>query len=280
MCILGDDIGNYGTKVSTGHTFLSKVSKTGGLLNSKPFTVNGETLYIGEGSWDTEYRKVKKQHIKTFFLYSIAISTNDYNNKVVVGLPLSQYKQDRDELKNILLQQRIHTVEVNGAVKKYFVEDVDVYPEGVSTENGVHVDIGGRTTDACMVENMNVLDPISLPYGTLNLYMGYINSINSKYGLDLKIDSAEGIIKNGLRIDGNEVDTSFAMGTFKEFVESLINQLQIAYSLKAKDIIITGGGGQLLFRPLKNRVPQAQLSDDPILGNAKNFKRRGEQLWL
>jgi len=278
--IIGIDIGNYATKTSEMVKFDSKATNNS-LLGKNPFEAEGNIYYIGEGSYDTEYRKVKKKYLRIMFLYALALSTSDINNKVVVGLPISQYKADREEMKQLLLNPRMNVVSLNGIQRKLYIEDVEVYPEGlISVEDGILVDIGGRTTEVALVENLKVTSSFSIPEGTLNLYSDFVNLINSRYGLDMKQSDAERIIKHGLKIDGMDADVTFAQEAFRAFVENLVSQIQVKYPVKTLPVTILGGGGQLLFGPIKRRIPNAILAETPVFANAIHFKKVGEAKWL
>ena len=283
--IIGLDLGNYSTKTSEGINFLSKVSKVSNILNNSITlqTPNG-TYYIEEGDFDTEYRKVNKQYIKETFLAAIALSSNDINNQLIVGLPLSQYKEDKDKLKQILLSDRIQTISLNNKERKLILEDIEVYPEGAGALigkdfTGVICDIGGLTTDVAILENNKIKKPYSLSTGTLNLYSDFIKIINSKYSLNLKSEDANRILKNGLKIYGEQKDISSAMEVFKIYVENIVRELQVSYSIKTLDIMLIGGGSELLFKAFKNRIPQAQLISNSIFANSNGFKTIGKKLW-
>lgn len=284
--ILGVDIGHYSTKSSNGSNIVSKVSKVSNILNNSTNLITSTgTYFIEEGEFDTEYRKIKKEYIKELFLTSILLSSNEMTNSIVVGLPLSQYKEDKDKLKEILLKERMHRVIINGNERKLIIEDVEVYPEGIGSlvgrdYEGVIVDIGGLTTDIALLENNKVKKPYSLPIGTLNLYADFIKVINSKYSLDLTSEDAPRILKNGLKIYGEQKEIAFALDIFKSYVENIVRELQVSYSIKTLDIILIGGGADLLFKPFKNRIPNAQLIDNAIFSNANGFKEWGKELWL
>jgi len=282
--IIGVDLGNYLLKSSNGFNVPSKVTSFGNIINSESVNINGKDLYFGEGDFDTEYRKINKKYIKEMFLYALYESTHDIKNKAVVGLPISQYKTDKDELKQILLSQRINQIEGNTLI----IEDVEVYPEGVAAIynkdfEGVIIDIGGRTTDIALITENNgvkkINDPYSLPYGTLNLYSDFIKLINSTHSLDLKAEDAERILKNGLKVYGQQIDVTFAMAVFKQYVEKLVSVLQVDYSIKTHDVLLIGGGSQMLFKPFKKRVQQAEIIQEPLFANAQGFQKVGEQLW-
>lgn len=277
--ILGIDIGNYATKTSNLVKFDSKCTNNS-LLGKNPFVTDSGTYYVGEGSYDTEYRKVKKKHLRTMFFYALALSTDEINNRCVVGLPISQYKKDRDEMKQLLLYPRMNVVTLGGIQRKLYLEDIEIYPEGlIGIDDGILVDIGGRTTEIALVENLKVTSFFSIPEGTLNLYSDFVNIINVRYGLDLKQSDAERIIKQGLKIDGMDVDVTFAHETFKSFVETFVSQIQVKYPVKTLPVSILGGGGQLLFGPIKKRIPNSTLANNPVFANALLFQKVGEAKW-
>jgi plasmid segregation protein ParM len=285
--ILGVDLGNYKTKTSREVIFLSKCARVANILNSTAITTDQGTFYIGDGSFDTEYRKVKKEYTKVLFLYAVAMSSSDPSNKVVAGLPLSQYKQDKDEFRGIL-SNRINDITINGAGRRIIIDDVAVYPEGVGAIigtdfEGIVIDIGGRTTDVCQVTDSDgikkVHNPHSLPKGTMNLYSDFVKVINARHGLDLLPDDTERILKNGLHIDGHPVDCAYANDVFRQYVDDLMGSLQVEYSLRTQDVMLVGGGAQLLFKPLSKRIPNARMMDNSIFANAKGFERVGVKLW-
>jgi len=282
---MGVDLGNYSTKTSESINILSKCSRQSNILNnSTTLQTSSGTFYIEEGEFDTEYRKVKKEYIKELFYTSILLSTNDIANSIVIGLPLSQFREDKDNLKQLLLKDRIQIINLNGKERKLILEDIEVYPEGVGaligTEfNGVIVDIGGRTTDVSILENNKVKKPYSISTGTLNLYSDFIKSINSKYSLDLKSEDAARILQYGLKIYGEQKEISFALDVFKAYIDSIVRELQVSYSIKTLDIMLVGGGSELLYKAFKNRIPQAQLIPNSIFANAEGFKKWGLSLW-
>lgn len=282
--ILGVDLGNFATKTSYGLIFPSKCSRTGNLLKSTFITTEEDTVYIGYGAHDTEYRKIRKEHLRTMFLYAAARAGKE-RIKVVVGLPLSQYREDKESLKALLLFKQTNDIEINGKPHRIIIEDVEVYPEGLaaiygSDYEGIVIDIGGRTTDCCEIIDGKASNPFSLPHGTLYLYSDFIKRLNALGGLDLKPDDADWILRKGLTIDGVPVDIAPALEVFKEFINNLIGQLQVEYSIHTRNILLIGGGCELLHKAIKNRLPAARIIPNPLFANAMGFLRVGESLWL
>ncbi len=270
--ILGVDLGNYYTKSSKGISFLSKVSFNGGIENKDFVTVDNKKIYLGEGEFDTEYRKAYRSNLIYLLQGAIERSTADKNNKVVVGLPLSQFKEDKDYLINRIMQSRL-------------VLDVEVVPEGVmvvpNNYEGILIDIGGRTTDICLIviegNKRRIKQAISLPLGIQNLENDFINSLNSMYGLDLKQEDSNRIITKGLFIYGERKKVN--MDSFKDFVENIVRRVQVDYSLKTNNVVLVGGGAEKLFTPFKNRIPQAYLVKEPFLANALAYEKYGREVF-
>lgn len=286
--IKGIDIGNSITKDEKGYNFASKVTSIENILGSRyKCELNGEIYYVGEGEYDTTYRKIEKDNYIKLLFAMLSISGALKNVQLMLGLPLSQYKNDKKILIDKVRENFLLQGSLNGVDKTFIIEDVEVYPEGIASlpdgYEGVLVDIGGLTTDCCMVTNINnrlkIEKPISLPIGTLNLYADFINLINNKLGLDLKDKDANRIIKNGLSIRGEKQNINFAINVFKEYLENLIRQLNLQYSLETNRVTFTGGGSLLLSKPISKRIPYAEIQDDALFSNAKGFYKEGCRLW-
>lgn len=270
--VLGVDLGNYYTKSSKGISFLSKVSFNGGIENKDFINVNNKKIYLGEGEFDTEYRKAYRENLVYLLQGAIEKSTTDKRNKVVVGLPLSQYKEDKEYLINRIIQSKL-------------VDDVEILPEGVmavpSNYEGILIDIGGRTTDICLLiiegNKRRIKQPISLPLGIQNLENDFINSINSTYGLDLKAEDSNRILTKGLFIYGERKKVN--LDSFKGFVENIVRRVQVDYSLKTNDVVLIGGGAEKLYTPFKNRIPQAYLVKNSFMANAIAYGEYAKEIF-
>lgn len=285
--ILGIDIGNSNTKSSKGVIFESKVSKVATLNNFNEMVWNGTKYFLGDGEFDTTYRKIDKTNYMELLLGSIALSTTERINDIVLGLPLSQYKADKETLKLNVMSNRDNFIEIDGVERHICINDIEVVPEGIFTVDkdfeGVIVDIGGGTTDCCLLENINgkrkIQNPYSDPIGIQKLYSNYVKVINSRYGLDLVPNDADRILKKGLKIDGEQVETRFAINVFKDFTERLVSRLQREYSLRTYDIALVGGGAKVLFKPIKSRIKNCNLIDDYLFGNALAYEEYGKGIW-
>ena len=282
------DIGNFATKDNRGNIFESRVSNIGNILGNKyEFKLNNEVYYLGEGSFDTEYRKVAKESYLKLLYGMLVLGGKERDVQLVLGLPIGQYKADKNNLIELIMSNCNLVGTVNGNERNYIIRDIEIFPEGLAAISndyeGIVVDIGGMTTDCSLtyVEGgkRKIENPISIPAGTLKLYSDLINHINSKYCLDLKISDARRIIQKGLKINGEKQDTSFIIDIFKTYLEDLIRKLKVDYSLNSNDICFTGGGSLELKRAILKRIPGAIISDESVFDNAKGFYKVGCRLW-
>lgn len=288
--ILGIDIGNATTCVSGEERELiidSKVSLNKSLSKCDCIEINGSKYYIGEGDFNTTYRKVDKKIYIPLLIAAIALVTDEVNNNIVLGLPISQYNEDKSLLINKVMANREYWVKLNDAEKHICINDIEVFPEGIFTAQddfeGVVVDVGGRTVDCAKLENRRgkrkITNPISLPVGTINLYNDFIKELNKTFLLDLNIDDAERILKNGLYINGELKNISKPKMAIEEFANNIINKLQIEYPLSTCAIHLTGGGASIIYESIKKSLGNVTLQQNGIMANARAFKELGYTIW-
>ena len=290
MNILGVDVGNATTVTNTGVIIDSKTSKIKPITSCNKLELDNEVVYVGEGEYDTTYRKLEKDTYLQLLYTAIALSTKSrtVSNQIVLGLPLSQYNEDREALIQKVLSNNDKWININDTERHIIIDDVEVFPEGVFTVDddyqGIVIDVGGRTTDCALIEvvrgKKKILDPISIPTGTINLYDKFIDSLNMELGLDLKLRDAERILESGLILDGTKVNIDFAKRFIEEYSENLYRQLQLKYSLKTNIVTLTGGGADLVYNHLESKLGQGLIKQrDSIKANAKNFYELGVSIF-
>lgn len=287
--IHGLDIGNGTCSSSDGILFDSKISDVEPPNKCHKLVIDNKTYWLGEGEYDTKYRKIDKENYINFLYGVLALSTDTVFNKIVLGLPLSQYKEDKKSLSYSVLKNNKKTVIIDGETKPLEITDVEVFPEGVVTMpdewNGVIVDIGGRTTDCAMVisngDRRKIINPISLPFGTINFESEVVKKLNNKYSLDLIPRDAERILKNGLLLDGEVIKDELIENMYKQFVDKLLSRLQVEYSLRTNYISLTGGGAITFGEEIKKQLGEKSVSiqENSIFANSQAFGELGESIW-
>ena len=285
--IIGCDMGSYNYKSSENVIFRSSVTKGNELLeNGIRVTYNNENYTVGleTGLKDVEINKAKRENIFILLYTLIALSSNDVENKIVVGLPIGQYQKQKNIYKDMILDNNFNEIIINNTKRVIRITDCMVFPEGLASItndfNGIILDIGGRTSDICLIRNKKVISPISIPKGTLNLYDKIINELNSQFSLDLELFDIQRILLNGLEIYGERKNINFIYDIINDFIKELIIKLKLEYSLSTNNLLVIGGGGKDLFKYIQKEVKNAILMEDSLFSNAYGFKRVGEAHWL
>ena len=75
MNILGVDVGNATTVTNTGVIIDSKTSKIKPITSCNKLEMDNEVVYVGEGEYDTTYRKLEKDTYLQLLYTAIALST-------------------------------------------------------------------------------------------------------------------------------------------------------------------------------------------------------------
>ena len=298
METIGIDLGNCNLKTSKKIIVPALITRVGNYLISTGYEINfnGELFIIGEGDYDTNLNKLSKENLLPMLCLAAGLSTKEEFIRVVLGLPINQYRSNKNKMLEIIEENKILNFKLNGLDRCICIEEASIFPEGVATYYSLDIekrkalvdkdliilDIGGRTTDIALLKagkKRSVAKSTSLDVGMINIYNDMINEINSLYTLGLNIEDAEGILKNGLEVDGEKQDTSFIKNIVKNNIEKVFKELNISYPVRTSPLIVTGGGGKSFFKSLKKRYPTAQLVEDNLFSNAIGYKRVGDKLW-
>lgn len=288
--ILGVDLGSFSVKTSEKVTFLSKISEIDNFTGDNKIIYNDKILFIGEGEFNTDWNKSKKQNTLPLLFTAIYRSTSDNINKVVIGLPINMYKKNKDDLKQLILNNRC--AKVNG--RELVISDIEVAPEGaaayynlspeqikkIGSNQLIIINIGGRTTDISVFEGNKIIDIQTIPVGMLNVYQNIIDYINTKYTQSFKLEESQDIIINGLLLDGEQKDITFITPILKNCFNSIYKELQLKFNINKGFILLTGGGSISLQQAFKNRLKNIIISNNCIFDDALGFKKIGESLWL
>ena len=214
----GIDVGNYSLKEFPNTNIKSLVTSEENILGSKlTLEYEGKSYYIGEGNFNTELNKTNKDNFLPLLLTGIALNSSEIFQQVVCGLPINQYKANKDALEHIVLNNRVKEIKLNGEPRKIIITDFKIYPEGVgayyslnTNDDVIVVDIGGRTTDIAYIVDKKLKTSSTIAVGTINIYKDIADILNAHYGLDLDILAAERILDKGyLELDGNGMDLGF-----------------------------------------------------------------------
>jgi plasmid segregation protein ParM len=288
VATLGIDIGNYNVKTSSGQIFNARYSTKQNLLETNlGLEIDGMNYDIGSGYFETKLNKAEKQNILPLLYTAILRSTNYSLVNIVLGLPIAQYKQNKDNLKSIITASRMASLRYKGEKKIIIIENIEIFPEGAGAyysledkpNDCIVLDIGGRTTNIINFHNKKIVKSDSKALGMINLYADVRDNINSKYSLDLKIENIENVLRDGLWIDGQKIDMSFLKPIVEDLIDELMNELNLNYPIRIEETLLTGGGAFLLYSALQKRINRITRLENYLFANAIGFKRVGDNLW-
>ncbi len=275
MDIVGDDLGYSDVKTHTRFMCQSRITEVEPLLgHRRTIEMGGKRYYVGVGNGTVDVNKINSEITKVLLTYSLCVSSQSPVVRVVTGLPLSQFKEQRDSLRAMVMACSGPVV-VNGVRRELRIEDCIIHPQGVHG-NGLSVDIGGRTTDVAYVENGHLLYAKTIYDGMIPLSGRIINAINAKYGLALPDERAWSIL-DGLTIGDKEQDTSCITPVLSEFADRIVAEITLAAAITKPTI--SGGGAPIMFKAMQRRLPSCVMAPDPQFVNAMVYRRVGEKAW-
>lgn len=219
-------------------------------------------------------------------------------SRLVTGLPVSWYADDKDALEAALTGE--HSLVVNGEEAKIIIKTITTMPQPMGTifqaiiSNGIPndprhlakqkvavLDIGMHTTDAALV---NALEYIKLSSDSIETAGGAFfkslqRSIAERYKLSLSIINTEAAYHNGYVILwGKEVKLPDAMlkDAIKDVADIIVAFVQDLWQgdddpKSFRIIFITGGNAPMFYVAIRAALPSSVLVKEPHLANVRGF---------
>jgi plasmid segregation protein ParM len=242
-----------------------------------------------------ELNKVNKELTRVCILTSLS-QYGEYNEyQVVTGLPIGLYKAQKEQLKEMLLNNRRVDMEINRQRRIISITKAEVFPQAAGIfytidkreyeeySSVVITDIGGRSVDFALFERINgkwkLTRYSTIMEGTLTLCSKVINLVNSKYELSLKVEDGETVLRKGLQIYGEKQDLSFLKQVVADHVEAIYRELYLSYPIKTSKHVLGGGGAYLFKDIITRKIPDTIIAPNAQFANAIGFKKVGEALW-
>lgn len=294
--LAGVDIGNYSNKVVVKNKRVSVDSRIemineDSLLDyENTFRFNGNIYKTGSGEFDETHFKVEKEHLLVNLFYSLAVALNkSCNVSLCIGLPISQYKQDKQRLIELITNNSEGTIFLNSKKIVINIESVTVLAESIGSfysikdkfvdyelEDITIVDIGGKTTDVCTISEDSTVKyhktfykGAFTSYANVKRYMADSPAFRRYFFSTADITK---IIDKGLYKKGEKLDTSFTASILKQDAKEIFKLLVSDNDKILSDtILITGGHGSRLFPYINDHLEDATLHSDYIYGNAIGY---------
>ena len=284
--ILGVDLGYSYTKDSSGHRFRSAYKYGNNILGGISLEIGDNQYTIGLGNGTVDENKVLSEVNKLCFLTVLGLNGSG-GYYIVVGLPISHYKSQKDSLRSQITSTIGVKFKINGDDRTVSVYDCIVFPECIGaifsmdiTQDVIIVDIGGRTTDIAYLEYIGDKYQLSrhdtLYFGTMKLNHEVIETVNNKFQMSLSSDYAEKILKGGLTVNGISQDVSFLIPVIRNYILPITEKIKLDYPHKTTKMLLCGGGAEFLQTAFKKHfnsdvIPNAQFA------NANGFRVIGDK---
>lgn len=287
MKIKGLDNGYLYTKDDEKRIFSSSYSRTNNTLNGTiHLNIDGQDYFVGTGNTTVAVDKTDLEITKACTIANLCI-TGDTDYCLVVGLPINQYKSQKDKFRDAIYSYNYCNVLYNGLKRVINIKDIFVFPQcaaalySLSNVDGDYIlfDVGGYTLDIALIEIINGTPTISKSdtwyRGMVTFYSKVIEAVNLKFNANLEPCYAQKILSNGLEIVGKKEDIQFLQPVIQEYLEPTINEIRINYPSRITPIYMHGGGSYLLFNIFKKFFPNVKLIDDCQFANAKGYYNVG-----
>jgi plasmid segregation protein ParM len=251
--------------------------------------IDGKDYCVGAGKTVTSPDKTDHEINKICTLYSMVQNGSD-EYLLVVGLPIGQFKSQKDKFRNTILGYNSSKVYYHNAEMKLKISDVMVYPQGAAViytlnrMNGKYIilDVGAFTVDVALIEMVNGY-PNVIKYdtwfkGITTLLSPIADAINNKFTLTLEPQDTEEVLINGfVKINGKSEDIFFTDNVMNSYLDGISELFDINYKSHTTDIYLCGGGAELLYPMFKLRYPHVEIIKDSQFANAKGFYQVGLQ---
>lgn len=290
------DVGNFSNKVIAGETrnlveSRIELADTKDLLDAKnSFTFNGFLYKIKSENFDSSSFKINKKMLLVNLFYSIASTLGESSQvNLAVGLPISQFKSDKDELKRIILDNSTGTLIINEKEITIEIKDVTVVAEGLGAFYSIYdkfidlsledisiIDLGGKTTDICTINEDNAVTyHTTIFFGAFDTYKDIVNFMADDKELRkffFGISDISRMLDKGLYRLGEKIETSFTEDILRYSAKEIYNAINSDNErVLSSTILITGGHGYRLYPYLKELIPGALLHSDHLYANALGY---------
>lgn len=289
MIIKGIDNGYGYTKDNDFNIFKSAYSTEDSMILSNKYqlNVNGQKYWIGEGDGTIDVDKADSIVNKLSTLNCLALTEgNEFN--IVVGLPIAQYKSDKEKFREIVMSYTNNTIQLNNLLPKTIkINNVFVYAQCLASlyasnirHNCIIVDVGSRTVDVVYIEyndgDYKIAQYNTYYCGCLPLYSKIVDHVNTKFKLTLKSSQGQQILRDGLKIFGIPQNIDFLSQVLKNHFEELLSDLKLNYPSQTVPFILTGGGADILFNAFKSRFSDVSIMKNNQFSNALGYYEIGK----
>lgn len=281
---------------------LYELSKNGTGYVVEIRNVNGTTskyfvgdLAIREGRSAATFTMDRKKHLHQnhdiLLLTTARLLGATNSNKIVVGLPVAYFREQKDELEQHI--ERLHgEVSVNGNnFERISFDEVKTYPQAAgalltvdnlpSKGTVLVLDVGQKTTDFVGADvSRGIARPVSslcdsIEIGVHDIFDAIAAEFRTITGAPIDLALVADIFRNGsVCFRGKDLDfTEFIKKARKQTAQSIADRVLSSLGDRADFIkqIYIAGGGTMAIPELLELLPASEVIPDPRWANAKGF---------
>lgn len=269
-------------------------------------TVNGKSWLVGRAAqeaggvraWSDTLHEEEETRILLLAACALVADRERGPFRLLCGLPPALYATYRYDARKLGRVSGAVSVEGAPSAQVFFEEDVFVFPQAMgafyheamtedgrvrdpalaSATTGV-VDVGYRTTDyLVMAPGPGGIRPVDSLSGSVDVGVGDIYSraaqILARQTLFTvnpeEVEHAAAAARTRLgRADLSPALQEATAGVAEEIARTLKRTWRKEHRLDS--ILVTGGGGQLLYPHITRAFPAARLSSDPVFANCRGY---------
>ncbi|OEH84624.1 hypothetical protein BHU72_09005 [Desulfuribacillus stibiiarsenatis] len=276
---------------------------TGELEHSKSYLVGDAAMVGGNGLRTWEEKAVANTNMEILIATAAAVLGNDEDIELAVGLPLTYYRTQKEEVTALLKKMDMSVLIEGQARKRVKIASVYVFPQGagayyaaclnidgavknpelVNSPVGL-IDIGYRTTDILvMAKGKKGLMPREELSGGIDMGMKFAYQIIQneaeevvKKSIDLlTVEKAilwenSRLLHRGIEYSLKDVENE----AYAELADQLAAKIKIRWGDEIDHlsaIIIAGGGGEILAPYLKHSFSTMIKMENAAFANVEGF---------
>ena len=279
MRVIELNVGYYNTKWfnnGSHSTFETRVQKNSNCQNGY-IVYNGAKYEVGQGQRSIERRNQNFVHLICTY-YAVASQCQDGEHvTLLVALPMSHYLNEMFRIDYITSIKKNSPLicEVDGLVKKIYIDEVVCYMEGASAVlNNVEffvgkacglIDIGGNTVNGAIFNNCKLLSETvtTLDLGTIKIEKQMIDNINLLNGWNVQDYELPYLINNK-----NLVVDNVTSEIYDTTVKAIRNKLlEKKWGLGSLPLFFTGGGSLVLSKYIDKNFTNYTISKNCLFDN-------------
>jgi hypothetical protein len=274
----------------------STVKNIGIGKNCNLLEYKNDLYIIGSGKPKTDYVKTDDEFLLLNTLNMCARFTDTTKSfKLILSAPPLTFYESENTFPEYFIGE--YEVVHDNKNKKIIIEDVEVYPETfiaylsndpAEYENYplIIIDVGGETTNICYINkgDFKVTDEYFNTSRTGMYHIdtqiaNYLKGKYSKYNLEITSDTVEEYRNFGFHLNGDfnkdymDEEKPFIDNIYSKHVTSCISTIdKHNWNLNNCKVIITGGGGKVMYHTFKSLIPHAILGKNPVFDTLNGLK--------